>query len=82
MKIKNPNYKSNREQRLVFLDAQIKSFIASLPASNEFIEFETIKTMVAGLNLKDADGVLITESDLSDGILSEIATRNNIEIVE
>jgi len=82
MKIKNPGFQTTLEKKLTFLEGTIGVFIASLPETDEFIDFDVIRQMVVDQNIADANGVIITGDDLTDGVISEIAQRNNVEVLE
>ncbi len=86
MKIINPNYKDTREEKIIRrikeFNLQIESYIASLPANVETIDFETIRQDISAMKLTDSNGEMLMASDITDGIIDMICQTKGIEVIE
>lgn len=81
MKLKNPNYKSKSEQRIAFFSDVIVSFIQSLPASQEYIDFDFIRSEVDKMGLLDQEGIAVKGSDLTDAVIDSICKKYNLQVI-
>lgn len=77
MKIKNPNFNNDDQARLIKYKGQIEAYIKGLPADQEFIDFEKIKSDIMAMNLPG-----ITLEDITDRKLFTICENYGIQILE
>jgi Rad3-related DNA helicase len=76
-KIINPNYKNENDLRNEKYAAVISNYIAALPTTERFIDFNKIRADIVAMNLEG-----VTAADVTDEKLINICKNNKIFVLD